>query len=153
MHQRSLHRPRRLPRARLIREDPVSQRSLLERLLRPGPWSQRSRRRSLRGPKSLRIHRPKRLQQKLKLVDTSAAMSILHGALLGALKENIDDETDEAEKEKLKNLRQAMKNVQRERPRQSILITPEHVRPELPRRAVLCRHRTVGIPHHLAWKA
>ena len=36
-------------------------------------------------------------------------MSMLHGALPGALKENIDDETDEAEKEKLKKQRQAIK--------------------------------------------
>ena len=55
---------------------------------------------------------------------TSAALSMLHGALLaGALKENIDDETDEAEKEKLKKQRQAMKDAQSERPRQSIVIS------------------------------
>ena len=83
----------------------------------------------------------------------SAATSVLYGALLGAPKENVDDETDEAEKEKLKKQRQAMKDAQRERPRQSIVITPENMYDQSFHDVRYYADRTAGIPHHIAWKA
>ena len=80
---------------------------------------------------------------------TAGSLAMLKSSLAETLRQNIASEEDPEEQRKMEEQRRAL---QRDRPRQSIVITRENIDDQSFHDSRYFADRAAGVPHHQAWK-